>query len=112
MKILILEDDEHTSMLLEMLFERENTVLSARSTPEALRLLEEHVPDVAILDYLVYGDRCGSVVYALEARSIPFVILTAWRMSDVKAEFPHANAVILKPFDIDQLIHAVRSATK
>jgi DNA-binding response OmpR family regulator len=90
----------------------------------SLRLEEEvaqikaATPDVVVLDFVVGGERTGWQLLQLlkmdrETRDIPVLICTA-AVRQVEELQPHLDemgvAVVLKPFDIDQVLAEIERA--
>jgi CheY-like chemotaxis protein len=79
LRVLVVENDEMSAALLQMqLVHAGATVVGlAASVAEALRVLEDSVPDVALLDYrLARNETSEPVAAALSARGVPFVLAT------------------------------------
>ena len=79
-RVLIVEDELLLAMDYEELLKREGcTVLGpVGRRAQALALLERERPDVAILDLNLAGERSTAVAEALEARGVPFVIVSGY----------------------------------
>jgi CheY-like chemotaxis protein len=73
----------------------------------ALRLIEKSRIDAAILDVRLMDEMSFSVAYALRARGIPLMFLTAYQRRDLPADLSD-EVLIEKPFKAPVLIETVR----
>jgi DNA-binding response OmpR family regulator len=73
----------------------------------ALRLIEKSRIDAAILDVRLMDEMSFSVAYALRARGIPLMFLTAYQRRDLPADLSD-EVLIEKPFKAPLLIETVR----
>jgi DNA-binding response OmpR family regulator len=110
LEILLVEDSgivgEAIKDLLELL--GANVVGPAASTAEAERLLSEHAPDVALVDFHLRG---GEMSYGLIARlneqGVPVIMISG--SSESPSGLPVEAAIILeKPFSEAQLLASLR----
>ena len=115
-QILVVDDHAASLTLIVRALERELYIVSkATSGPEALRMIDEHMPDLVVLDYKMAGMDGLAVITALRARpatrSLPVLMLTA--MTDepsTRASFAAgATDYVTKPFSIPQLGARVRA---
>jgi two-component system, chemotaxis family, chemotaxis protein CheY len=114
--VLVVEDDASIRDVIgDVLSDRGYRIANAANGAEALNLLEAHDPDVMVLDLLMpvmhgwefmesYSEKTGG-------RQIPIVVVS------VNSALPRSfnrfgvREIVAKPFDIDQLVEAVESAT-
>jgi len=77
----------------------------APSAAKAIALIQTERLDAAVVDMrLAHGELAVGVCQALEAKAIPYLILTGWHVApDLKVP------VIMKPFDRKQLFAALRA---
>ena len=73
----------------------------------ALRLIESSRIDAAILDVRLLDEMSFSVAYALRARGIPLMFLTAYQRHDLPMDLSD-EILIEKPFKAPMLIETVR----
>lgn len=110
-KVLVVEDETVVSFLVEdMLIElgcRE--VLHAADIRDALQMLEREQVDLAVLDVNLGGEKVYPVAEFLTARGIPFVFATGYGRQGLEADW-RDRPVIQKPFRLDVLADALRSA--
>ena len=98
-KVMIVEDELLVAMLLEeALVEHGCEIVGPFSTVEtALQAARDVVAHVAVLDVNLRGKRVYPVAELLEARGIPFLLMSGYGRDGVPAE--HANWVACsKPF--------------
>ncbi len=114
--ILVVDDQPDMLMMVARALEEDHyTVGKATSGPEALRTIDEHVPDLMVLDYKMTGMDGLAVMKTLRAnpktRSLPVLMLTA--MTDepsTRAGFEAGvTDYVTKPFSIPQLTARVRA---
>lgn len=97
--VLIVEDESLIAMLIEdHLVELGYEAWPAVSTvADALRALEAHAPDLALLDVNLGGTMSFPVADALRSRGIPFLFLTGYGRAGIPAEYADCR-VLQKPF--------------
>ena len=113
-RILVVDDQPDLVAMVVRALEDHYTVGQATSGPEALRMIDEHMPDLVVLDYKMTGMDGLAVMKALRAKpeteTLPVLMLTA--MADepsTRAGFEAGvTDYVTKPFSIPQLIARVR----
>ena len=103
--IAVIEDDISIGNLLEELLTKEcYCVLRAYSGTEALMLLENHKPDLVLLDLMLPGLSGEDVLPKI--KNIPVIILSAKADAEHKAELLIDGAAdyITKPFNTKELL--------
>lgn len=103
--IAVIEDDISIGNLLEELLTKEGyRILRAYSGTEALMLLENHTPDLVLLDLMLPGLSGEDVLPKI--RNIPVIILSAKADAEHKAELLIDGAAdyITKPFNTKELL--------
>ena len=120
--ILVVDDQPDMLALIgRALQDEQYTVSKATSGPEALRMIDEHMPDLVVLDYKMAGMDGMAVVKTLRAKPetqpLPVLMLTA--MTDepsTRAGFEAGvTDYVTKPFSIPQLtarVHACLARSK
>ncbi len=104
-KILIVDDDVSIGNMLEEMLKREGyAVLRAYSGTEALLLLRQDKPDLALLDLMLPGMSGEEVLPHL--RGIPVIVMSARAEVDDKVELLLGGAVdyVTKPFSGKELM--------
>jgi CheY-like chemotaxis protein len=96
---LIVEDEALVAMLVQDAVEEIGcrTVGPAARVADALALIGESVPDAALLDVNLAGEKVYPVADHLMAHDIPFVFLTGYGDSDIDPRF-RDRPTIRKPF--------------
>ena len=112
--ILIVEDEHTLRRLLEYKLGKQFRVRAAENGVEALKMLDEELPDLIISDIMMPKMDGFTLQAAVqekqETRAIPFIFLTAKadEGSQLKGRRTGVDDYITKPFDIDQLISRVQ----
>jgi len=114
--ILAVDDHADTLTMIVRALEQEHYLVSkATNGPDALRMIDERLPDLVVLDFKMAGMDGMAVVTTLrtnpETRSLPVLMLTA--MNDepsTRAGFEAGvTDYVTKPFSIPQLTSRVRA---
>ena len=112
--ILVVEDEHTLRRLLEYKLGKQFRVLTAENGVEALKMLDQELPDLIISDIMMPKMDGFTLQAAIqdkeETRAIPFIFLTAKadEGSQLKGRRTGVDDYITKPFDIDQLISRVQ----
>jgi CheY-like chemotaxis protein len=115
-QILVVDDEPDTlTMVVRALEQDQYCVSKATSGPEALRMIDGHMPDLVVLDYKMSGMDGLAVTKRLRAKPetllLPVLMLTA--MIDepsTRAGFEAGvTDYVTKPFSIPQLTSRVRA---
>lgn len=111
--ILIVEDNQTLRRLLEYRLGREYAVRSATNGEDALRMIEEGLPDLIVSDIMMPKMDGFALLNLLRqnerTKTIPFIFLTAKTddTSRVKGLSQGVDDYITKPFDIDYLLSRI-----
>lgn len=111
-RIVIADDEPDINRLIAMIL-REYTVLRAKRGDEALELIRQEMPDLAILDISMPGLTGLEVAQALltdpATASIPLILLSAYgQQREIDAGLATGVALyIVKPFDPEELLQSV-----
>ncbi|WP_445515000.1 response regulator [Stenotrophomonas sp. 3(2025)] len=100
LRVLVVENDEMSAALLQMQLVHSGALVVglAASVAEALRLLEEANPDVALLDYrLAHNETSEPVAAALAARGVPFVLATGMTAEQLPVAM-RSGVLLIKPY--------------
>ncbi|MFG6067839.1 MAG: response regulator [Stenotrophomonas indicatrix] len=100
LRVLVVENDEMSAALLQMQLVHSGALVVglAASVAEALRLLEETSPDVALLDYrLAHNETSEPVAAALAARGVPFVLATGMTAEQLPVAM-RSGVLLIKPY--------------
>ncbi|TWR28883.1 response regulator [Mucilaginibacter pallidiroseus] len=113
-KILVIEDDRDNMDTIKLILESDGyKVFGIEGTTDIIKSVHESQPDLVLTDYLLKGQNGLSISNALKSnlatQNIPVILTTAHRdiaMCIDKSSFSH---IIIKPFDIDTILYAVRT---
>jgi CheY-like chemotaxis protein len=113
-KILIVDDEEDVRMVTRTILERAgHEVIEAASGNEGLKVLENHKPDLVILDVMMPDMSGWGVCEKIKTnrgfRDIPVLMFTVkTEMKDMRhSRRTNADAHVNKPFGIDVLLKTV-----
>lgn len=112
LRVLLVEDDDPTSSLLvELLGEMGFSTERCAQMEEAIASARLSRPDLVVTDLWVSGDHRHAWQYVGRLRQaadgVPFLLLTGH--SDALEEGEQQGyRVLLKPFDVEELEHAIR----
>ena len=108
--VLVVDDEPAIRLLCRVNLELEGyDVLEASSLEEARRHIDGREPAVVLLDMRIGADRGEQLLDELDTRAIP-VILISGSAEIQPGILRRAAASLGKPFSIDDLLVAVRSA--
>lgn len=104
-RLLLVEDEPLVGMLIEELLMDEGcTVVGPCATlAEAMVAARDESFDVALLDVNLRGEKIYPVAEIVEARGIPFLLLTGYGPDAIPNDRPHWHAC-RKPFEVDVLL--------
>ena len=113
-RVMVVEDEWLLAMEIKRLLEKQGcTVLGPfGDVPRALASLDGERPDAAILDLNLRGEFDARMAQALEAKGVPFVIVTGYGAAQVTAPEVRNAPRLSKPVDHGKLLRAVRKALK
>jgi DNA-binding response OmpR family regulator len=104
--VLLLEDEPIIAFALEdMLIESGATPLCCGTLEVARMTIESALPDLAILDVNIHGDRSYPVARKLSERGVPFIFATGYGTALHPPEFA-AVPTISKPYRMDEVEQA------
>jgi two-component system cell cycle sensor histidine kinase/response regulator CckA len=115
--ILVVDDEETVRLVVgRMLRARGFALLEARDGREALQLVQqrEHPPDLILTDVvmpLLNGGELASRVRASQPDQ-RILLMSAYALEDLRQRglYPEELPFVQKPFTVEQLVRAVRSA--
>ncbi len=112
-KVLVVDDDLNILDLLAVILEENGFhVDQARNGREALELVAQCRPDVLVLDLMMPVLDGWGVARALRAdpatSSLPILVVSAARNVEAEARQLGASGWITKPFDLEELLYALR----
>jgi len=110
--VLILDDDINVlEMLREVLRYSDYSVNTSQSTAGLFHLIKQSPPDLILLDYMLNGINGGEVCRQIKSdpstEKLPVIMISAYsNLVDFSAQYG-CDDIILKPFDIDELLTKV-----
>jgi DNA-binding NtrC family response regulator len=113
-RILVVDDEPSIRLLCRVNFELEgHEVLEAHSLASARATLEQQEVDVVVLDVHLRGERSDELVAECQARRPPIpVVLVTGSVDITDPGMSDADAVLPKPFELDQLLSTVRGLAR
>lgn len=114
-RILVVDDDVHFSRSLKRALESEGyNVRTAGRVAEALQALDEHSPELVLLDLMLQDESGLDVLAEMRRRTveIPVIALTAVGQVSTVVEVMQAGAInyLVKPVGFDELALAIDNA--
>ncbi len=117
--VLVVEDEDALSTLLQYNLEKEGyTVTVAGDGEEALLMIDERLPDLVVLDWMlpkVSGiEVCRRLRSRPETRNIPIIILTARgeETDRIRGLDTGADDYVVKPFSMIELTARIRAVLR
>lgn len=109
--VLVVEDDESIRQFLELALRDEGfAVISAANGSLALAMLADARPDVILLDVrmpVMDGAAFAEAYKRTSPSHAPIIVLTAAHELEIQHVQPFADAVLRKPFHIDDLLQMI-----
>ena len=110
----MIEDDRDNMDTIKLILESGGyKVVGIEGTTDIIRDVCESKPDLVLTDYLLKGQNGLSIRNALKSnlatQNIPVILTTAHRDIAMCVDRSCFADIILKPFDINTLLYAVRT---
>ena len=109
--ILVCDDDPSLRELVRAVLGPRYEFVEAADGTEALAIARELRPDLIVLDVMLPGLSGIEVLEAIrtdeELRDLKVVVITAWSHAEMEVQVAGADRFVSKPFDPDELSHAV-----
>ena len=106
-RILVVDDEVSIYESLRMVLEKDHELAWATNAKEAMRRIQEHRPDLILMDIIMPGVDGIALLEAVREsdRLVPIIMLTATKMvkTAVEAMKKGASDYILKPFDVEEM---------
>jgi two-component system C4-dicarboxylate transport response regulator DctD len=109
-RILVVDDEPSIRLLCRVNLELEgHDVLEADSLATARAAVETGNVDVVLLDVHLHGERSDPLIAECHDRNPPIPVVIVSGSADAKqlAQLSHADAILPKPFELDELISTV-----
>jgi two-component SAPR family response regulator len=112
LRVLIVEDEFLLAMELELLLHQRGCMVlgPVSSVGQALTMLDGEHPEIALLDVNLKGERATPVAVALQARGVPFVLITGYSQAQLSEPELKNAPRIDKPVSCRALKRAVTAA--
>lgn len=114
--VLVVEDEPAQREVLSYNLEAEGFAVSKAGTgDEALLLIQEHAPDIIVLDWMLPGvsgiEVCRRIKARSETRAIPVIMLSARseEVDRVRGLETGADDYVIKPYSVLELMARVRT---
>jgi two-component system OmpR family response regulator len=115
-RVLIIDDDKPTRMLVETLLEDEGFVVDCVAVAtEAIAALDAHPPDVVLLDIMMPEISGFDLMAEIRSRvDVPIIFLSAkgGEADRVRGLRLGADDYVVKPFSNDDLVRRVRALAR
>ena len=112
-RILVVDDDDNVRGLLRDFLQRRGYVVQvAASASEALAIVRDERPDVALLDLNMPGEQSGASILRTLSATTAVIVITGASELDVARRTAMDGAVdfVAKPFSLERLIEAIQRA--
>jgi DNA-binding response OmpR family regulator len=112
-KILIAEDDKAIIEVVKIILENEGyEVFTADQGKAIYEVIDKNSPHLVLLDIWLFGEDGGEIAKTIKGKSqsknIPLILMSANNETEKITKAVGADDFLLKPFDIDDLLHIVR----
>ena len=110
-RVLVVEDHWHVANALKLLFEAEGMEVSgpAAGPADALRLVGEQKPDLAVVDINLRGELAYGLIDQLHDQGVRIVVVSGYAVLAPRLT-GKVDAVLQKPFNGPELLAALRHA--
>lgn len=111
-RILVLDDNQDILEIVNEVLSYENfDVCTTSTSADILKVAQDYQPDLVILDYLLADGNGGEICKRIKADEklahVPVIIFSAYLHRDVNYPSFGCEAVIAKPFDLNELVDKV-----
>jgi nitrogen regulation protein NR(I) len=113
--ILIIDDDDQLRISFKRLLEEEGYAVRTAASGEAgVRMVEDALPDMVVLDVRLPGMsglETFKQIHRIESK-LPVIIMTAFGTTETAIEATKMGAFdyVIKPFDVPQMLSTIRQA--
>jgi DNA-binding response OmpR family regulator len=116
-KILIAEDDRAILEVIKIILENEGYLIIPADREEAIYIaLQKTPPDLILLDIWLGGNDGGKIAKIIKknhnTKHVPIVMISANNETEKISKEAGADGFLLKPFNIDDLLHIVRKHSR
>ena len=112
-RVLVVEDEPLIRMMAEDMLAQAGCQVfgSAGRVKDALALIADQTPDLALLDINIHGDFIFPVAEALAQRDVPVIFCTGYDVGSFNAPW-RDSTWIRKPWDLQELVWAMRGVLR
>jgi DNA-binding response OmpR family regulator len=116
-KILVAEDDRAILEVVKIILEQDGYETLYADKEEVIKhIIKDQTPDLILLDIWLGGSDGGKIAKALksdkQSKHIPIIMISANNETEKITKEAGADDFLLKPFNIDDLLHIVRKHIK
>jgi DNA-binding NtrC family response regulator len=113
-RVLVVDDEPSIRLLCRVNLELEgHEVFEADSLSTARAIVQDDDIDVVLLDVHLHGERSDELISECHARRPPIPVVIVTGSADIKQlGRGEADAVLPKPFDLDELLTTVRDLAR
>ena len=114
-RILLIEDDEAVrNVIVDAL--TDYTVIAKEDTSNIFQLIEEHKPDLVLMDYILPningGELCHQIKVNPQTSHLPVIIISGYPQILYSLGSYGCDAILEKPFDLSKLLETVAQFDK
>jgi CheY-like chemotaxis protein len=109
-RILLIEDDEAVRSVIQEAL-TDYTVIATDDTSNIFKLIEEHKPDLVLMDYILPhingGELCHQIKVNPSTANLPVIIVSGYPRILYSLGSYGCDAILEKPFDLSKLLDTV-----
>jgi CheY-like chemotaxis protein len=109
-RILLIEDDEAVRNVIQEALTN-YTVIATEDTNNILGLIDEHKPDLVLMDYILPningGELCHQIKVNPSTANLPVIIISGYPRVLYSLGSYGCDAILEKPFDLSKLLETV-----
>ncbi|MBC7913753.1 MAG: response regulator [Pyrinomonadaceae bacterium] len=110
-RILLIEDDAAVRSVIEEALASDYTVIATDDTSNIFGLIEEHKPDLVLMDYILPhingGELCHQIKTNTLTANLPVIIISGYPQILYSLGSYGCDAILEKPFDLTKLLETV-----
>ena len=109
-RILLVEDDEPVRNVIQEAL-TDYTVIATEDASDIFKLIEEHKPDLVLMDYILPhingGELCHQIKTNPKTQELPVIIISGYPQILYSLGSYGCDAILEKPFDLSKLLETV-----
>ena len=110
-EIFVIDDDATIGDSISILLQHKGYIVKTFNCgKEAVKKAKEKMPDLALLDYLLPGEKASEIIdgfHNISGRNLPIILMSASHHAAQEAKALPVAEFIAKPFQIDLLLETV-----